>query len=105
MESTMSFCRVSGLVLVGVLCASGAFGQAAGDVVADEVLVALKASVDTPAAANRAAWAVGAPVERISQLHVYRIKLRQGVGLDKAIAALSKRAEVDYVEPNAFCYE
>src|SRR5689334_2969587 len=74
------------------------------DIVPDEVIVGIKPTSDRPILKARLSFIAGADVEQNSRLHVHRVKLRPGLSVDAAIAALQKRSEVAYAEPNHVYY-
>lgn len=70
------------------------------EVVPGEVLVGIKASFDGPGTSGTLTSAIGSEIGSIPDIHVHQIKLNSGVTIDQAIAQLTQRPEVAFVEPN-----
>jgi thermitase len=66
----------------------------------NEVLVGVRPDKDNAMESGRLAGVVGIALEHHAQLHFYRLKLRPGLSVNRAIALLSRRGEVLYAEPN-----
>ena len=65
-----------------------------------EILVRLKPNLDSGQRWAEVSSAVGNAVSYNSALHTYRVKLRGGLTIERALASLDSRPEVDFAQPN-----
>ncbi len=77
-----------------------ASAQVRAEIVPGEIIVGIRPQADVPTRAAAVASTVGTAVEYNRNLHFYRVQFNRSWSMAGAIAAMKKRADVLYAEPN-----